>query len=69
MMEPTITYVDVPGDDVDDGDDDDDGGGSGGDSGDGDGDGGDDGSKIFVHIYSLLLLMSSNKISLLTGGS
>jgi hypothetical protein len=39
-----------------DGDDDGDGGGGGG--------GGGGGSKVFVHLYSSLLLISSNKISL-----
>jgi hypothetical protein len=41
-------------DDGDDGDDDDDGGDGGGGGG----------SKVFVHLYSSLLLISSNKISL-----
>ena len=57
MIEPTVT---------------DDDGGDGGDVGGGDDDGANDGvdgdggggSKTFVHIYSLLSLMSSNKRSL-----
>ena len=48
---------DDDGDDGDDGDDDDGGGGGGG------------GSKIFVHVNSSFLLISSNKISLSTNGS
>ena len=44
---------DDDGDDGDDGDDDGDGGGGGG-----------GGSKVIVHLYSSLLLISSNKISL-----
>ena len=39
-------------------------GGCCGDDGDGVGGGGGVNSKVFVHLYSSLLLMSSNKISL-----
>ena len=70
IVEPTIINVicdecDICGDDGSvDVDDDGDDGGVDGDGDDDDDGGGGGGSKIFVHIYSLLLLMSSNKISL-----
>ena len=61
-MEPTVT--DDDGDDGGDGCGNDDGANDDVDDGGDGGDGGGCGSKIFVHIYSLLSLMSSNKRSL-----